>query len=186
MLTLQITATERLRLRRLNLRDAAFILELVNEPAWIRNIGDKHVRTLCDAERYIRDAVLRMYERLGYGLYLVESRESGDPMGICGFVRRDSLEGPDLGFAFLQRYWGVGYAGEAAAAVMSHAWNTLGFTRVLAIASRRNERSTRLLERLGFGFLFAMRVDAGDEVDVYAREKLARDDESNVGRALGS
>jgi RimJ/RimL family protein N-acetyltransferase len=183
---LQVTATERLRLRRLTLRDGAFILELVNEPAWIRNIGDKHVSTLEDAERYIRDVVLRMYERLGYGLYLVESRESGDPMGICGFVRRDSLEGPDLGFAFLQRFWGVGYAGEAAAAVMSYAWNALAFTRVLAIASRQNERSTRLLGRLGFSLLRAMRVEAGDEVDVYAKEKHSRDVESNVGRASAS
>jgi ribosomal-protein-alanine N-acetyltransferase len=107
-----------LRLRPLGPDDAPFILELVNEPAWLRHIGDKHVASVQDAERYIRESVLRMYERFGYGLYLVESKDAGEPLGICGFVKRDSLDCPDLGFAFLERFWNRGYASEAARAAL--------------------------------------------------------------------
>src|SRR3954447_14704541 len=169
---LQIAETARLRLRELDPGDAPFILELVNEPAWLQHIGDKHVATVEDAKRYIRDSVLRMYERLGYGLYLVESRDRGEALGICGLVKRDSLDCPDLGFAFLQRYWNRGYAAEAARAALSHGASVLGLPRILAIVSRDNERSARLLGRLGFRFVRVMPVANGDEVDVYCIEEL--------------
>ena len=169
---MQIAETSRLRLRELDPGDAPFILELVNEPAWLQYIGDKHVATVEDANGYIRDSVLRMYERFGYGLYLVESRDPREALGICGLVKRDSLDCPDLGFAFLQRYWNRGYASEAARAALSHAASVLGLPRILAIVSRDNERSARLLGRLGFRFVRVMPVADGDEVDVYCIEEL--------------
>jgi len=93
-----------------------------------------------------------MYSRLGFGLYLVELKEGGSSVGICGLIKRDSLEDVDIGFAFLPNYWGKGYAYEAASAVMAYGGNVLGFNRVVAITSVDNDRSVRLLEKLGLRF----------------------------------
>ena len=169
---MRIADTARLRLRELELDDAPFILELVNEPGWLRHIGDKHVATVEDATRYITNSVLRMYERYGFGLYLVESKDGREALGICGLVKRDSLDCPDLGFAFLERHWNHGYASEAARGALTHGRSVLGLARVLAIVSNDNQRSTRLLARLGFRFIHQMRIGDGDEVDVYCVEDL--------------
>src|SRR4051812_9652402 len=117
---LNVTGTDRLLLRWLDGADAAFILELVNEPSWIRFIGNKGITTLDDAQRYIRDGPVEMYAQMGFGLYLVESKEIGEPIGICGLIKRDALEDVDIGFAFLPRFRGKGYAFESAAAVMAY------------------------------------------------------------------
>src|SRR5262249_39747755 len=110
--------TARLRLRELGDDDAAFILELVNEPGWLRFIGDRNVHSLQDARGYIARGPVASYARFGYGLWAVDSRERGEPLGMCGLIRRDSLPEPDLGFAFLARHHGRGYAREAAAAAI--------------------------------------------------------------------
>lgn len=142
--------TDRLIIRELNLGDAAFMLDLMNEPGWHRFIGDRGVRTVEGAAKYIESAVLASYRQNGHGLYGVERKDSGAPLGICGLVRRESLPGPDLGFAFLERAQGQGLALEAARAVMQHAWQELGAKRVLAVTSPENVASIRLLEKLGF------------------------------------
>jgi RimJ/RimL family protein N-acetyltransferase len=147
---LQVAETERLRLRRLGADDSEFIFELVNDPSWIRYIGDKGVKTLGDATRYIVDGPVAMYRRLGFGLYLVELKETREPIGICGLIKREALEDVDLGFAFLPSFWGRGYAREAASTVMSHATCVLGLSRIVAILSQDNDRSANLLEKLGF------------------------------------
>ena len=145
-----VTQSERLTLRRLTEGDAEFYCRLVNEPSWIRNIGDRGIRTPDDAANFIRAKTLPGYEALGFGLYAVERRTDGVPMGLAGLVRRDTLPGPDIGFAFLPEYWGKGYALEAARAVTEYARDTLGITRLLAIVSPHNAPSCRLLEKLGF------------------------------------
>jgi RimJ/RimL family protein N-acetyltransferase len=150
MHTTQVLQTARLELRHLERADAPFILGLLNEPSWLRHIGDKHVRTLGDAERYIEEGPITMYARLGFGLYLVESRHDGEPMGLCGLIKRETLDDVDLGFAFVPRCWGQGYAYEAAAAVISYARRSLGIGRIVAITSPDNDASGRLLRRLGF------------------------------------
>lgn len=150
--TLQILETERLTVRQLTPEDATFILQLLNEPAWLRFIGNKSVRNLEDARRYILQGPVEMYARLGFGLYLVELKEEGVPIGICGLIKRDSLEDVDIGFAFLQKYWCRGYAYEAAFAVMTYGESVLGHKRIVAITSADNENSAKLLEKLGFRF----------------------------------
>jgi RimJ/RimL family protein N-acetyltransferase len=145
-----IAETDRLILRYLESRDADFILKLVNDPAWIQNIGDKGVRTLADAEHYIENGPRAMYAAHGFGLYLTELKHSGEPIGLCGLVKRDWLEDVDIGFAFLPAYRSKGYAYEAAQAVLHFATSTLNLARIVAIASLGNESSARLLERLGF------------------------------------
>jgi ribosomal-protein-alanine N-acetyltransferase len=145
--------TQRLSLRHLTADDSAFMLELMNEPAYVDNIGDRGVRTDADAVRYIEEKYLSSYARHGFGLYLVELAETGESVGICGLVKRDSLDHPDLGFAYLQRFWSRGFATEAAAAMLGYARDPLGLSRLYGLVSSGNARSIRLLEHLGFGFV---------------------------------
>jgi RimJ/RimL family protein N-acetyltransferase len=145
-----VLQTGRMALRKLTTDDAPFIRELVNEPSWIRFIGDRNVRSDDDARAYLVRGPIAMYERHGFGLWLCESRETGEPLGMCGLIKRDTLEDVDLGFAFLPRYWGQGYAHESAAAVLAYGREVLELDRIVAITSPDNEASIRLLEKLGF------------------------------------
>jgi len=157
-----VLETERLSLRWLTIDDAAFVLELVNDPAWIRFIGDKGVRTLRDAESYILKGPVDMYARLGFGLYLVEMKQGGLPVGLCGLLKRAELDDIDLGFAMLADYRRRGFTYEAAKAVLSRARKVLGIAQVAAITSPDNEASGRVLQKLGFRFECMMRM--GSEV----------------------
>ncbi|MFI4982343.1 MAG: GNAT family N-acetyltransferase, partial [Nevskiales bacterium] len=116
---MKVLETERLVLRRLVAEDAPFILELLSDPSWLRFIGDKGVRNLDDARLYIRIGPAAMYARLGHGLYLTELKDGGIPIGLCGLIKRDTLDDVDIGFAFLPQYRGQGYAREAAAATLA-------------------------------------------------------------------
>lgn len=160
-----IAETERLTLRRLTVDDAEFVFALLNEPSWLRFIGDKGVRTLEDARAYIENGPMVMYERLGFGLYVTERRKDGVPMGMCGLIKRDGLDDVDIGFAFLPAYWGRGYAFEAAAAVMDYGRNVIGLTRIVAITAPDNESSARLLEKLGLRFDRMVRLSADAKED---------------------
>ena len=153
--------TERLLLREFTPGDAAFVHRLVNEPAFLRYIGDRGVRTLDDARRYIADGPVDGYARHGHGLMRVVRKSDGADVGMCGVLKRDSLPDPDLGFSFFPEYWSQGYALEAARGVMRHARTMLGLGRILAITTVDNEPSIRLLGKLGFRF--DRMVSQGDE-----------------------
>lgn len=145
-----VIETGRLVLAELADRDAPFILGLLNEPSFLRFIGDRGVRNLEDARRYIREGPVAGYRRHGHGLLRVGLKMTDTPIGICGVLKRDTLAEPDLGFSLLPAYWSAGYALEAASAVLSDARTRLGLGRVLAIVSPGNEPSFRLLAKLGF------------------------------------
>lgn len=164
-----IIETERLLLSHLTADDAEFVLELLNQPSFIRFIGDKGVRNLDDARRYIAEGPARSYEVNGFGLNLVLLKASNTPIGICGVLKRDTLPDPDIGFAFLPSFWNQGYALESAAAVMTHAKETLGLGRILAITSPDNEPSEKLLGKIGLRFcrLTKLAADA-DEVKLFS------------------
>ena len=149
---MKVLETDRLVLRRLDVDDAAFILELLNDPSFIRFIGDKGVRDLEAARNYILNGPVASYKQFGFGLYAADLKESGAPIGICGILKRDTLPHPDIGFAFLPAYWNKGYAYEASAAVLEHARKTLSIDRVLAITTPDNEASVKLLVKLGLRF----------------------------------
>jgi RimJ/RimL family protein N-acetyltransferase len=149
---LTVIETDRLVLRRLSPDDAEFINELLNQPSFLRYIGDKEVRKRADAVRYIQTGPLASYERFGFGLYLVELKETGVPIGICGLLKRDSLPDVDIGFAFLPNFWSQGYAFESASAVMTYGRDVLGLRRIVAITSPDNDASIRLLEKIGLRF----------------------------------
>lgn len=144
--------TARTRIRLMTAADASFIRDLLNEPSFLRYIGDRQVRTADEADAFIDTRYRQSYRDHGYGLYVVESRATGEPMGICGFVRRETLSDADMGFAFLPQFEGQGLAFEAAAATLQYGRATLGLSRVLAIAQMDNARSHALLARLGFQF----------------------------------
>lgn len=166
---MQIVVTERLILRTLALEDAAFILELVNDPDWLRYIGDRGVHNLDDARGYIQKGPMDLHARYGFSLYRVELKSDGTPIGLCGIIKRDTLPEVDLGFAFLARHRGRGYAREAAEAALAHARTALGLRRILAIVSPGNTRSIALLEKLGFSYEKNLLLAGGtDEVRLFA------------------
>lgn len=153
--------TERLVLGQLDECDAEFIRGLLNEPSFLRYIGDRGVRTIDDARRYIREGPVAGYERYGHGLLRVALQGDDAPIGMCGVLKRDSLPEPDLGFSFLPAYWSKGYALEAAGAVMRHARDVLHVDRILAVTTHDNLPSMRLLGKLGFRF--ERMVQLGDD-----------------------
>jgi RimJ/RimL family protein N-acetyltransferase len=166
---MHIAQTDRLVLRHVGPGDAQFLCRLLNEPSWLQNIGDRGVRTSLAAEQYIQDKFIESYESLGFGMYLIELKSDKSPIGLCGLVQRGYLPGPDIGFATLPEFWGSGYAFEASAAIMRHARNGLGLSRLLAIVKPDNSRSVRLLERLGFSQEGECRVPSTDELlNLYA------------------
>ena len=158
-----VLSTARLFFTRFIPDDAPFVVRLVTDPDWIRYIGDRGVRTDDDARGYLERGPIAMYARHGFGLWCVALRSTGEAIGMCGLIKRDALPDVDLGFAFLPRHWGHGYALEAAAATMDYARATLGLRRVVAILSQDNERSARLLVKLGFVPEGAIRMPGDDE-----------------------
>lgn len=168
---MNILETERLFLRKLSTADAGFILDLLNQPSFIHYIGDRGVRTLEDASRYILNGAVSSYERFGFGMYLTLLKEGEVPIGICGLVKRDTLEDVDIGFAFLPQYWSKGYAFESASAVLAYGRNTLGLKRILGIATADNTGSIRVLEKIGLKFEKMVKLSEDDvELKLFASD----------------
>ena len=144
--------TERLELHPFTEGDADFVFRLLNEPSFLRYIGDRGVHDLETARRYIADGPVASYARHGHGLMRVVRKADGEALGMCGVLKRDTLPDADIGFSFFPAFWSQGYALESARAVMRQARDTLGVGRILAITTRDNESSMRLLGKLGFRF----------------------------------
>lgn len=147
-----ITETPRLKIRELTVDDAEFILALVNEPSFLTHIGDKGVRTLDDARRFILDGPWKRDQKPGYGQFAVELKSDGSPIGVCGLLYRMALDLTDIGFALFPTYWKQGLAYEAATAVMDYGRSTLGVEKIVALTSKENLASIALLEKLGMSF----------------------------------
>jgi RimJ/RimL family protein N-acetyltransferase len=174
-----VLSTERLILRRFVLDDAPFVIALLNEPGWLEYIGDKGVHTIEDAHRYLQAGPLKMYEQFGFGLYLVARKSDATPIGMCGLIKRDTLDHVDIGFALLASVAGQGFAYEAASAVVQLA-RSLRLPRLLAITTPTNRSSQKLLGKLGLQFEreIRMRPDAellhlfAIELNAPSREKI--------------
>jgi len=166
---MKVLETDRLALRLISVADAEFILKLLNEPSFLRFIGDKGVRTLEGARDYVLNGPIRSYQEFGFGLYLVELKAAATSIGICGLLKRETLEDVDLGFAFLPEYWGNGYALEAAQAMLTHGKNDYGLDRIVAITDPDNEASIALLKKSGFSFERLMQLtDDAPEVKLFS------------------
>lgn len=147
-----ILETERLALRELNESDASFIIELLNSDGWLKYIGDRNVKTEDQARDYLNNGPIKSYQDNGYGLYLVELKNEKIPIGICGIIKRDNLELPDIGYAFLPKYMGQGYAFEIAQQTLVYAKEQLNINKILAITNPENKASIKLLGKLGLTF----------------------------------
>ncbi len=166
-----ILQTDRLRLREVEVADAPFVLELVNQPAWLAYIAQHDIRTEQQAVDYIDSRIRSMYDAYRHGLCLVENRAQGQPLGLCGLVRREGLADIDLGFAFLPSAWGKGFAREASVACLQYAFATLGVSRVVAITVPENARSIRVLTALGFAYQSQYSHPGSEEVlELYCLE----------------
>jgi len=149
---MMILETARLRLRTVETDDAAFYYALVNDPTWLEFIGDKGIRSIEQARTALIDGPLAMQQRLGYSLYIMERKEDGQALGMCGLIRRDFLPDVDIGYAIRPEHFGRGYTYEAAQAVLQLARGPLGITRVLGLTAPGNVNSIRLLNKLGLRF----------------------------------
>ena len=145
-----ILETDRLVLSELTRDDSAFIIRLANSPGWLTFIGDRNIRSIRQAEDYLSEGPIKCYSENGYGLWQVQKKEDGMPLGICGLLNRKQLDHPDLGFAFLPEHEGCGYASESASATLVYAHDQLQLPAVDAITRPDNERAIRLLEKLKF------------------------------------
>jgi len=145
--------TPRLRLRELVFDDAEFILGLLNSPGWLTYIGDRQVRTAEAAKAYLEQGPIRSYRENGFGLMIAVRQSDGKPVGVCGLLRRSDLPCPDLGFALLPEFAGMGYGTEMARAMLQDGRTRLGYQTIFAITMPENHRSIRLLGKIGFKFL---------------------------------
>ena len=161
--------TARLTLRRFEFDDAPFVVELLNQPSFIRNIGDRGVRSVDDAHRYLREGPMAMYEKYGFGLWRASRRSDGVFVGMCGLLRRDILPDVDVGYAFLPDHWGQGYAFEAANATVQLGASRFGLTRIIGVVSDHNTASIRVLEKVGMRFERLFPMHPGEpEVRLYS------------------
>ena len=165
---MNITETKRLIICKLELTDASFIVELLNDPDWIRYIGDRGVRTVDDACNYLTNGPMKSYEANGFGLFLVKLKDEGTPVGMCGLIKRVGLEDIDIGYAFLPQARGKGYAYESAAAVLEFGKNVIGLKRIVAITTPDNKNSIHLLEKLGLKFEKMVKItEDADETTLF-------------------
>ena len=165
---MNITETKRLIICKLELTDASFIVELLNDPDWIRYIGDRGVRTVDDACNYLTNGPMKSYEANGFGLFLVKLKDEGTPVGMCGLIKRVGLEDIDIGYAFLPEARGKGYAYESAAAVLEFGKDVIGLKRIVAITTPDNKNSIHLLEKLGLKFEKMVKItEDADETTLF-------------------
>ncbi len=168
----QIIETKRLFLQKLTTEDAPFMLELLNTPDWLRFIGDRGVRTVEQVEQYLLNGYMKSYQTHGFGFYKVVVKDSNEPIGICGIIKRDYLEDVDIGFAFLPQFVGKGYGFEAASATLEYTFNVLKIKRLIAIVDSENVVSIALIEKIGLTFEKMIQSDSGKELRSYKVEKL--------------
>lgn len=144
-----VIKTERLALYKATFDDAQFIYQLLNDPTFIENIVDKGIKTLDDAKNYIQKSLINSYNKNGFGLYITRLKSDNTPIGLCGLVKRDELEWPDVGYALLPKFVGKGYASEVAKASIDYGTSELGIKKIVAVTSEKNIGSIKVLEKVG-------------------------------------
>jgi len=168
--------TQRMRLRPVTVDDAELMLAIWNDPAFIRNVSDRGIRTVEQAREAIEGGAQKLFKDYGYGPYCMSLKTGGAMIGICGLFKRENLENPDIGFGVLPDYCGKGYAGEAAVAVVDYARNELGLDVLTAIVSPTNAPSIGLIEKLGLRFEQMITMPGDD--DAVCLYRMALTDQS--------
>lgn len=168
---MKVLETERLILRTLNEDDAEFYLRLVTQPAWLRFIGDRGIRTVEVARAALLNGPMAAQERYGFSFYMTELKDDALPIGMCGLIKREALPDVDIGYAFLPEFWGKGYACEAASAVLEHGNRTCGLQRIVAITTPDNHQSIKVLKKIGLKFERMLQLkDDGSEAKLFASQ----------------
>ena len=163
--------TERLVVTEFSVENAAFVIELVNDPAWIEFIGDRGVSTLDDAREYILHKLQKSYQEFGFGMWLVQRKADGTPIGMCGLLKREYLDDHDIGFSFLPAFRGQGYAFESASAVIEYGKEALGIKRLVGFVLAVNQKSVSLLKKLGMQYERNLKIpDDDDDLELYGKE----------------
>lgn len=147
-----LISSNRLHLSEFSLKDASFFFELVNDPDWIKYIGDRNIKTISDSENYLKDKIIPSYKQFGFGFYVVRLKESNLPIGMCGLIKRDWMSYVEIGYAFLNKHRSKGYAIEASIATKKYAKEEIGISKIAALTDVDNEKSGNLLNRLGLEF----------------------------------
>ena len=164
--------TDRLLLKSFAITDAAFLLTLLNSPAWLQYIGDRNVHTEEETADYINVRMIPQLERLGYGNNLVIRKKDNTPMGACGLYERPGLPMVDIGFAFLQEFEGKGYGYEAASRLLQAGKEDFGLQKVCAITTKENIASQKLLSKLGLQFVKNIFMEGDKEELMYYEREL--------------
>ncbi|MEO6346930.1 MAG: GNAT family N-acetyltransferase [Aquaticitalea sp.] len=166
-----IAQTNRLLIAKMTLKDAPFMLELLNTPNWLKHIGDRKVKTVEEAETYLKNGILKSYKESGFGFYKVLLKAKNNKIiGICGLVKREQFEDVDIGFAMLPEYERQGFGMEASLEIMKFAEQKLKLQRVIAITTQTNSNSIKLLEKLGLTYEKRIKpFDDGKELMLFAK-----------------
>ena len=162
-----ILETQRFILRKITLDDAPFVLEILNDPSFIANIGDRNVRTLEDAKNYIQERMFKSYQDFGFGMWAVVVKSEKIIAGMAGLVKRPTLEDIDIGFAFLPAFFGKGFATECALGVRDYAKNKLKMKRLVGITSPHNTASMNVLKKIGMTYEKDVEVVPKDIVKLF-------------------
>ncbi len=147
-----ILRTSRLYLSKINKKDAPFLYQLMNDPDWILNIGDRQINKLEDAEKFIANRFIKSYKKNGFGFYILRLIDDDNPIGICGLIKRDGLDHVDIGYALMPKFRGNGYAFEATKVVYAYGVNHFKLDKIVAIVNPGNKKSEQILEKLGLQF----------------------------------
>jgi RimJ/RimL family protein N-acetyltransferase len=167
---MKILETERLIVEEAILSDADFFLELLNSPNWIKFIGDRNINSLEDATNYVQESLIDKYKKNGFGFYKLSLKSTNEPIGAVGFLKRDTLEFPDIGYAILPKHENKGYVSEAAKAVFEYGKNELKLKTILGITTEENLASQKILLKIGLHFIDKRILD-GEEFLYYSTSK---------------
>lgn len=159
-----LLTTSRLILDLASIKDAPFLFKLMNEPSYIRNIGDRNIKTTADAENFIKDKLLKSYKDNGYGYYIIKLKDSLQPIGICGLVNRTEMGFIDIGYALLPEFWSNGFAYEATKGLYDHARKEFNIDTIVAITEPQNIKSIALIKKLGMSYIKNVKLP-NDEVE---------------------
>ncbi|WP_103068774.1 GNAT family N-acetyltransferase [Aquimarina sediminis] len=185
MQTKTILETERLSLREFNLEDSEFILKLVNSPKWLEFIGDRNVTTKEEARAFLKNGAIKSYSENGFGFWMVQLKNDKLPIGMCGLVKRETLDDIDIGFAMLPQYLGLGYGYEIANATMNYAKNILKIDKILGITDTNNIASINLLNKIGLRFVKTLKLSENDTVLLFSNVKN-KNDENKINELTAS
>ncbi|HTQ08602.1 MAG TPA: GNAT family N-acetyltransferase [Fimbriimonadaceae bacterium] len=166
---MDLFATARLRVRRLESADAEAMLGIYGDKETMRFVGDGRPFDI-DGCRFWIEATDRNFARRGYGMMAAADRETGELIGCVGICHPGLQEEPELKYAIRRDRWGKGLATELALGALHYAQTKLGLRRLIARVYAANTRSQAVLRKAGFDYVSTRRHLDGSLIQVWAVE----------------